>query len=256
MKHIPYTYLIGWKSLNRWYYGVEYKSANAIANPLNLFDKESPHPYFTSSKEVKYMIKQFGNPDHIEIRRTFNCPIKAVEWEQRVLKRMKVVEDEKWINKSYHNHFFGRKGKPNTPEHNAKISKAHKGRKQTEEHKRKAVENRRKNGGYDSSWLKGLTKETDERVAKLAAPGQPGKKRSEECKRKISLANKGRISKRKGISNTKISGAVNCMAKSVKIGDIIYPTLTEARKQTGLTHNQVRKFLVADNCSSKEESNV
>lgn len=89
---IPYTYLIGWRSLDIWYYGVRYAKDS---HPSDLWTK-----YWTSSKYVKAFVKQHGEPDVIEIRRTFNDANKAREWEKCVLVRMRVVRSSRWLNKS------------------------------------------------------------------------------------------------------------------------------------------------------------
>lgn len=89
---MPYTYLIGWKSLDTWYYGVRYARG---CHPNDFWVS-----YFTSSKYVKDMISIHGNPDIIEIRKTFDTPKKAKLWEEKVLRRMKVTMISKWLNKS------------------------------------------------------------------------------------------------------------------------------------------------------------
>lgn len=86
-----YTYLIGCKEHNKFYYGVRYKKN---CSPEDLWTI-----YFTSSNEVKKFRKEFGEPDIIEIRRTFgDNPIKAQQWERKVILRMKCVRDDKWLN--------------------------------------------------------------------------------------------------------------------------------------------------------------
>jgi hypothetical protein len=88
----PYTYLIGWSKLNLFYYGVRF-SKNC--HPNDLFKT-----YFTSSLEVKKIIIETGYPDIIQIRKTFESVEKARQWEHKVLTRMKVAKDDKWINKT------------------------------------------------------------------------------------------------------------------------------------------------------------
>lgn len=88
----PYTYLIGWSKLNLFYYGVRF-SKNC--HPDDLFKT-----YFTSSSEVKKIIIEHGNPNIIQIRKTFESAERARLWEHKVLTRMKVASDEKWINKT------------------------------------------------------------------------------------------------------------------------------------------------------------
>lgn len=88
--HIPYTYLIGWSKLNKFYYGVQYGTK---ANPNNLW-----RTYFTSSKEVKNFTNLNGNPDIIEIRKIFPDSKSAILWEQKVLRRLGVSFDDKFLN--------------------------------------------------------------------------------------------------------------------------------------------------------------
>lgn len=88
----PYTYLIGWSTLDRWYYGVQYSKT---AHPNNLWTV-----YFTSSKIIQTMRKQFGEPDIIKIRRLFKSKEDALKWEEKVLTRLDVCHNPKWINES------------------------------------------------------------------------------------------------------------------------------------------------------------
>ncbi len=95
-EYIPYTYLIGWSRLNKWYYGS--RSANTkrnIANPNDLFKT-----YFTSSKVVKRYIEIHGQPDIVQIRRVFATGNEAKNWEVRVLKRIKYLKS-KFINLNF-----------------------------------------------------------------------------------------------------------------------------------------------------------
>ena len=86
-----YTYLIGWSSINRWYYGCQY---GKNSNPNNLWTN-----YFTSSKVVKDCRAKYGEPDIIEIRKTFSDKNKCLDWEHRVLEKLNVSEQVKWLNK-------------------------------------------------------------------------------------------------------------------------------------------------------------
>jgi hypothetical protein len=88
--YIPYTYLIGWSERNLYYYGVRYKPG---CNPQDFWVS-----YFTSSKKVAEIRKLHGEPDIIQIRKTFQNKEKAIFWEQKVLHRMKVVKKSAWIN--------------------------------------------------------------------------------------------------------------------------------------------------------------
>jgi hypothetical protein len=92
--YIPYCYLIGWSKLDTWYYGVEYSNnSQRIANPSNLMNT-----YFTSSRCVKTFINQQGKPDILQIRKTFSNREDAQRWECKVLRRLKVKDNNKWLN--------------------------------------------------------------------------------------------------------------------------------------------------------------
>ena len=91
--YLAYTYLIGWTKHNKWYYGIRYAEGCDISDLWST--------YFTSStKMVPLMRTLYGEPDIIQIRRTFDCVDKAREWEYKVLRRMKVVKKFDWLNKS------------------------------------------------------------------------------------------------------------------------------------------------------------
>ena len=88
--YIPYCYLIGWSKLNKYYYGVR---TAKNCNPSDLFVS-----YFTSSKQVKRMIRDNGNPDIIQIRKTFLDKDSATKWESKVLKRLNVKNRTDFLN--------------------------------------------------------------------------------------------------------------------------------------------------------------
>ena len=90
INNTPYTYLIGWPNLNKWYYGVRYAKN---CQPTDLWN-----PYKTSSKLVKKLITLHGEPSVVEIRKTFQSIAKAQQWEAKVLKRLHVINDTKWVN--------------------------------------------------------------------------------------------------------------------------------------------------------------
>lgn len=96
VEYKPYTYLLGWSSLNVYYYGVEYGQKTKVANPQNLWTS-----YFTSSKQVKQFRELHGEPDLVEVRKVFDDPKKGVEWENKVLRRMNVLQKpDKWLNRN------------------------------------------------------------------------------------------------------------------------------------------------------------
>ena len=87
----PYTYLIGWPEHNIWYYGVRYANG---CDPSDLWN-----PYKTSSTHVSAFAAEHGDPPVRLIRRVFEDTMSARLWENRVLKRMKVVGNNIWLNK-------------------------------------------------------------------------------------------------------------------------------------------------------------
>lgn len=88
----PYTYLIRWTELNISYYGVRYAQD---CDPSDLWN-----PYKTSSKYVAEFIAKYGEPDVVQVRKTFiDVPVARL-WEERVLKRMKVVRSNNWLNRT------------------------------------------------------------------------------------------------------------------------------------------------------------
>jgi len=94
--YTPYTYLIGWSWLDKWYYGCRHvNSKRKIANPADLWVT-----YFTSSKTVKQFRKHYGEPDIIQIRKTFKTSEETLLWESKVLKKLNVINQDKWLNKS------------------------------------------------------------------------------------------------------------------------------------------------------------
>ncbi len=88
----PYTYLVGWSNLNLWYYG---SKTGKHAYP-DLFWQN----YFTSSQYVNDIRKIVGEPDIIEIRKIFKTNQEALTWEYNVLKKLKAVYSDKWLNRN------------------------------------------------------------------------------------------------------------------------------------------------------------
>jgi hypothetical protein len=87
----PFTYLIKCIPTGELYYGVRYAKG---CQPLDLWST-----YFTSSKKLSQRLEIFGK-DAFEysVRKTFDCAHKSRLWEHKVLKRLNVVNNPKWLN--------------------------------------------------------------------------------------------------------------------------------------------------------------
>ena len=116
--YTPYCYLIGWSKLNTWYYGVRFSRR---AHPSDLWKS-----YFTSSKHVKRFAKSNGDPDVIQIRRTFSNKESALMWEHKALRRLDVKAREKFLNVSIGlgDMFYDATGKHQSDEHITKRVKS------------------------------------------------------------------------------------------------------------------------------------
>jgi hypothetical protein len=142
----PFCYLIGWSKQKMFYYGVRYANKTT---PKDLWTK-----YFTSSKYVADYRKNNGEPDIIQIRRIFNRAEDAIHWEDKVLRRLKVIYKDNWLNKNYNSagtrHIVNKPkseaqkekqrqqitGKKHTQATKDKISKGLKAYTRTEEHQK------------------------------------------------------------------------------------------------------------------------
>jgi hypothetical protein len=97
--YLPYTYLIGWSTHNKWYYGVRYAKKKDVLYETGCHPDDLWVTYHTSSNHVREFTKKHGDPDIIQVRKTFDKEESAKQWENKVLRRMKVVDSEKWLNK-------------------------------------------------------------------------------------------------------------------------------------------------------------
>lgn len=93
-----YTYLLFHVPTKKYYYGVRWSNVKQKRTP----EEDLWNFYFSTSKEVKALIKEYGiNSFEYEIRKTFDDPKDAIKWETKVLSRMKVLERQDiWLNKT------------------------------------------------------------------------------------------------------------------------------------------------------------
>lgn len=169
----PYTYLIGWTSLNKFYYGSRYATD---CHPDDLFVR-----YFTSSKQVKRILKENGNPDVIIVRRTFESVEQARHWEHKVLRRLNVINNDKWINKTDNKAISPMLGLDN-PMYGKVGNKSHRyGKKLSKQTKKIIGEKSRKKRGN-------MPPDFSEKMRAIVT----GRKHSETAKQKISQKLTGR----------------------------------------------------------------
>lgn len=100
---IPYTYLIGWRKLNLWYYG---RRTAKGCNPNDFFKS-----YFTSSKLVTKIRSEFGDPDVIKIHKIFVDIESCVLQEEKFLKRVNAAKSHYWLNQTNGDKKFDNSGK-------------------------------------------------------------------------------------------------------------------------------------------------
>lgn len=167
---MPYTYLLGWSEHNKYYYGVRFAKN---CTPDDLWRE-----YKTSSKHVKKFAEIYGDPDIIQVRKIFKEVGDAREWESRVLRKMHVVSDSRFLNKTDNKSIDSMA---------AGHGKA-KGRRHAEETKEKI---RQKNIG------KALSSETKQKIsATFQSKCESEKKRIQELK---STKLRGRVAWNKGL---------------------------------------------------------
>lgn len=100
-EYIPYTYYICWSKLDLHYYGSRTAKVSQCLYETGCHPNEFWKTYFTSSEEVKKVLEEHGNPDIIEIRKTFpDDPESCWSWEGRVLRKLKPTKKKHWLNAS------------------------------------------------------------------------------------------------------------------------------------------------------------
>ena len=204
----PYTYHIAWTSIDKHYYGVRYAKG---CNPNDLWKS-----YFTSSKLVLEYRQKYGEPDIIQIRRTFDDAHIAKSWEAKVLRRLNVLKSSRWLNANIGgDQFMIQKHSPETkrkmsensaskrPEERKRIAErqlgsnnSFYGKKHTEESKK--IRSEKCKGYY--WWTNGLIDVKSKKCPQGFWRGKSlktflGKKHTKESRAKISAARKSRSTK-------------------------------------------------------------
>jgi hypothetical protein len=147
---MPYTYLIGWSSQNKFYYGARW-AKNCSPDDLWI-------TYFTSSKHVKTFRDEYGEPDIVQVRKIFNNVNHCKIYERKVLQRLDVLTNDKWLNKNINGMFL-----PTGSQYKEHISKRIKA----------GIETRITNGTWGMpAWTKQTHLETATKISKVLA-GKP-----------------------------------------------------------------------------------
>jgi len=227
----PYTYLIGWSSHNRYYYGVRYAKD---CNPNDLWVS-----YFTSSKYVKDFVELYGDPDVIQIRKTFCTVDGARFWEHKVLKRLKVVNNPIFLNES-DGLSISLEASRQKKSHRTrqKMSLYHTGRKRSKEMCESISKSK-----------KGVPLSEQGRNSRKIAMNVPSVKErlSEIGKTKTGNLNnfygKNHTEKTKKTISEKKAGSVPPNRKSVIVDGIEYESIESAHISTGISKYLIRKTL-------------
>jgi len=227
----PYTYLIGWSSHNRYYYGVRYAKD---CNPNDLWVS-----YFTSSKYVKNFFERYGDPDVIQVRKTFSTVDDARFWEHKVLKRLRVVNNPIFLNES-DGLSISLEASRQKKSHKTrqKMSLYHTGRKRPKEMCESISRSK-----------EGVPLSEEGRNSRKIAMNVPSVKQklSEIGKTKTGDLNnfygKNHTDKTKKIISKKKRGSVPPNRKSVIIDGIEYESIESAHISTGISKYLIRKTL-------------
>lgn len=204
----PYTYLVTFVDPGTWevkvYYGVRYAHN---CDPSDLFTT-----YFTSSIYVKDLILKHGlQCFSSQVRRTFSTREEALQWEQKVLRRMKVLRRDDFINKAVGMGVptlygednpssrpevrakisLSKVGKKYSDEHRANISRALTGRSLSPEHRKKNSDTLRRNLLTYGPTMKGRHHSTE--TCRKIGIASSQRTHSSEVKAKIANSNKGKV---------------------------------------------------------------
>ena len=144
---IPYTYFVLHIPTGLKYYGSKYGKG---ANPDTFWKSGG---YFTSSVKVKNLVKEYGiDSFKAEVRKVFESPDQALNYEYRFLKKVSALDKSEWLNENLGGEKFRNfgpasektlakmRGRKMSAESNQKRSNTLKGRVVTEETRKKMSE--------------------------------------------------------------------------------------------------------------------
>lgn len=244
----PYTYFVLHIPTGKKYYGSKYGKG---ANP-NTFWKEGG--YFTSSTKVKKLIEEYGtNSFKAEVRKIFNTPDEALEYEYKFLKKVNALMKEEWLNANLGGEKFknvgpasekalaSQRNKKQSLEGNIKRSKTLTGRIISDETKQKMS---------DAQHSRPIQKEEERRdkIRKHAI----GRGHNDNTKSKLSKIVSRTRWINDGINQKKVDmlDLDNFLKLGWKQGRILEVVTCPHCGLTGVKHNLVRKHF--DNCKEKK----
>jgi hypothetical protein len=92
---IPYTYFVLHIPTGKKYYGSKYGKGST---PETFW---KPGGYFTSSEKVKNLLQEYGvNSFKAEVRKVFDTPDQALNYEYRFLKKVDALKKSEWLNEN------------------------------------------------------------------------------------------------------------------------------------------------------------
>lgn len=204
MDRTPYTYRISWTALGLHYYGVRYGKG---CDPSDLWVT-----YFTSSDRVRQIRYSTGEPDVIEVRKTFKTVGEAISWEKRVLSKLNVLHNTRWVNGNVGGAIAPMLGALNPMYGISRVGEKHKGGENislalkkffaSEEGKKElAARSIRLSGENNPMYGKTHTEEY-KAMMKERSSGENnamyGRRHTDDARRRMSEAKKGKPAKNKG----------------------------------------------------------
>lgn len=230
----PYTYLIRHRPTSKVYYG--FRCANKVEAHEDLWKH-----YFTSSPGVQKLIEETGTDSFdTEIRRVFETKKQAVSWETRVLHRCKVLHDDRWLNQNVAGYIVP------TKDSRKKISEYHRDKPKTDEHKQNLSKSQK---GKSKSNSKNQTPEYRALMSTLKSGignGRYGKEVTEETRRRISEAKKGRqVAHNKGVP---MSEEQKALIRATKAANPVKMSVESIQARAEKLRGQTRQKLYCEHC--------
>ena len=245
---IPYTYFVLHIPTGKKYYGSKYGKGS---NPETFWKQGG---YFASSVKVKTLLQEYGADSfRAEVRKIFDSPDKALNYEYRFLKKVNAVKKDDWLNENLGGEKFRHIGpvsektliklrnRKMTAESNQKRSIKLKGRVITEETRKKM-----------SEVQKNRSEEKEQARRDKIRQHAIGRGHSDEVKQSLSKT----VSETRWVNNgveqkkVHINDLENALSNGWINGRILTIVTCPHCGATGVKHNIVRKHF--DKCKYKE----